>query len=171
MVATLIVGECASLVTTVLQSAYGLELSGKKSKALGSTAAATRALVRNTTCPLRPAKQAKMLGAGMAGGRKRTVATLRQRLAALRPKFQKCYTLRAIGARTSPLVNMCLTASATYGNDTHGSAPTAVYSFRSQCARAASPDTFGRKVDTTLLGLEAAKQGADPTAAIWGLSL
>ena len=96
----------------------------------------------------------------MAGGR-RTVKVLKARICKMAAKLPRVRRFRSFGGNSAEMVATAVIPSVAYGVPTMGIAPTMLNALRSSIARALSPDTAGRNVDTTYIALEALGRRVD----------
>ena len=91
-----------------------------KSVGLGSTPRVGRRLTRKVrVAQLKPVTRWMMLGTGVAGGRRRSVACFRERLSTASARVARVRQLRRMGVRTHTMVGVAVT-TVHYGWDSMG---------------------------------------------------
>ena len=99
-----------------LQGANRLKVSRDKSVAGGSSGKVAKKLATSVVqAQLKPVSKWKMLGTGVNGGRRRSVAYFRERLQAAKGRVERVRQLRKMGVRTNPMVGVAVTSVQSYG--------------------------------------------------------
>ena len=105
----------------------GLKVSKSKSNAVASSNALRRTIVIKTrTMALRPVKHAKLLGVGLAGGKKRTIKVQSKRLDAFASKIRRIQAIRRQGVSAVQYVQAAGVPAMLYGVECTGIADTSL---------------------------------------------
>ena len=92
---------------------------------------------------LKPVPKWKMLGAGVNGGRRRSVAFFREGLKTARERVSRVRQLRKLGVRTTPMVGVGVTSVQSYGWGTMGMSDTMLEQARQAWGR--FPGMYGNR--------------------------
>ena len=154
----------------ILEDRLQLEVSTQKSAVTGSDVRTIRmaAAFSRRRC-LRPAYAAKMLGAAVGGGRRRSVIASRNRLNAFRRRLARLRAFRRLGGNTPMYCRVAGIPALVYGIDAQGVADTRLHEMRVAVMHAACPDTYGRNVDAAFHVLDAAGTATDPAVEVHAL--
>ena len=150
----------------------GMIVSEKKSV----TVASSHDLARKTaagaaTKSIRPRKSAKLLGVGTAGGKKRNVKTLSERISKVSKLVPRLQVLRKRKVNTRLMARACGTAAITYGVDCQGVARGMLQKMRTTIAAAASTGTSGKNTDRVLHYCDGLSGTLDPAVDALTLGL
>ena len=145
------------------QELLRLEVCAKKSTVVaGRPSIATSVARMIRTKRLTARRSTKLLGVASAGGRRRAVGVLKQRLKQLAQRTPRIRALRRVGLSAVGLVRAAGTPVITYGVDVTGMNESHLRSARSAVARALSPAGEGRNPDATLYAIDGASDTTDP---------
>ena len=142
----------------------GLEVSKSKSNAIASSSALRRTVVITThTTALRPAKRAKLLGVGIAGGKRRAVQIQSKRLDAFASKIRRIQTIRRQGVSAVQCVQAAGVPSMMYGVECTGMADTTLKQAVGLAASAITPPARGKSARLSMHAVAPVCTSVDPT--------
>ena len=123
----------------------GLKVSKAKSNAVASSNALRRTIVIKTrTKALRPVKHAKLLGVGLAGGKKRTVRIQNKRIDAFASKIRRIQAIRRQGVSAVQYVQAAGVPAMMYGVECSGIADSSLKQVVGLAASAITPPARGK---------------------------
>ena len=163
------VAEVLSQATDYAVNAFtrlGLKVSKSKSNAVASSVALRRTVVIKThSKALRPVKQAKLLGVGLAGGKKRTVKIQAKRIDAFASKIRRIQAVRRQGVSAAQYVQAAGVPAMMYGVECSGLADTTLKHTVSLAAAAITPPTRGKNPRLSMHAVAPVCTSADPSYA------
>jgi hypothetical protein len=163
LVATETVAEIVDFVCRVVHGVLRLEVSGTKSMTVGSRVAVARRVAQlSRSRKLVPKRAGKLLGAALGWGRRRSVHTLRGRIATFKRKLGRLHAFQRVGGNAAKYVRTAGVPSVTYAVDVTGLADSMLASMRSLFARASAPPGCGKSPDIALHFLDAKGAKTDP---------
>ena len=157
------VAQCTNLFVRVLEDGFGLEVSCAKSFAVAARPSLAARLARSTKRRvLQSVRTVKLLGAPFAGGRRRSVRTIKNRLKEFRRRARSIHLLRRQRIDVARVVRSMGAPGFLYGIDIMGASDTHLHSARVAAAAAALPPGASRNVDIAFAILDAGSGRSDP---------
>ena len=151
------------LVVGIFQDQLSMQVSVTKSSVIASTLKLARKITRaSRTKKVKVARQAKLLGTGAGGGRRRSTVVIKKRLQDARTYAGRMWALRKAGVNTHQMTRAKTTAGVMYGADVQGIADSLLKAQTSTVARMAAPEGGGKNPTKTLYVLDGASGTLDP---------
>ena len=173
------VSQATDFFVRVFEEGFRLEVSCTKSFAIAAKPSLAAVLARSTRRKILQAVRAgKMLGAPFAGGRRRSVKTLKVRLKAFSDRTPRIHALRMQKIDTTQIVRAMGAPVMLYGIDIMGASNTHLQTVRVAALRAALPPGASRNVDIGFSIFDSGGGKLDPSYSAhstpvkhWGLAL
>jgi len=155
-----------------LENKLLMTVSLTKSAVTASTATIARITAKlSVTGKLKVKRSTKLLGTAAAGGRRRSVRIMANRLATVKSRVRKFHVIRKMGVSVHTMARMAATPTITYGVDIMGMSDSMLQAARVTVATVAAPGAGGKTPDMILFALDSAGGTLDPAFDAIGLPI